>query len=199
VSRLCAAGGLGCGQSGGTLRVTGIDLGKHNPPGVQEKKSARFWPAAAPKLSTKKYTGRIGMPVENLCGQGVGGGFPQIPNGSGRLCASKTNSPSGRHGGARRSVAGTREQAARLEERAARQIPAGYHSPVCSNTGDAIDRITAAIDQLASDARDAEAGASGDELTARVATLWQMVSDLDPELARRARRYTGPADGGPSA
>ena len=100
---------------------------------------------------------------------------------------------------ARRCVAGTREQAARLEERAARQIPAGYHSPVCSNTGDAIDRITAAIDQLASDAHEAEAGASGDELTARVATLWQMVSDLDPELARRARRYTGPVDGGPSA
>jgi hypothetical protein len=73
---------------------------------------------------------------------------------------------------------------------------------VCSITGDAIDRITAAIDQLASDARDAradKAGISEDELTARVATLWQMVSDLDPELARRAQRYTGPVDGGPSA
>jgi hypothetical protein len=69
---------------------------------------------------------------------------------------------------------------------------------VCSITGDAIDRIAAAIDQLASDARGAEAGVSEDELTSRVATLWQMVSDLDPELARRARRYTGPADGGPS-
>jgi hypothetical protein len=70
---------------------------------------------------------------------------------------------------------------------------------VCSITGDAIDRITAAIDQLASDARDARAGASEDELATRVATLWQMVSDLDPELARRAQRYTGPVDGGPSA
>ncbi len=69
---------------------------------------------------------------------------------------------------------------------------------MCSITGDAIDRIAAAIDQLASDARGAEAGASEDELTSRIATLWQMVSDLDPELARRARRYTGPADGGPS-
>jgi hypothetical protein len=65
-------------------------------------------------------------------------------------------------------------------------------------TGDAIDRIMAAIDELASDARDARAGTSEDELTARVATLWQMVSDLDPELARRAQRYTGSADGGPS-
>jgi hypothetical protein len=69
---------------------------------------------------------------------------------------------------------------------------------VCSNTGDAIDRIAAAIDQLASDAQDAKAGDNEDELATRVAILWQMVSDLDPELARRARRYTGPVDGGPS-
>jgi hypothetical protein len=70
---------------------------------------------------------------------------------------------------------------------------------VCSNTGDAIDRIAAAIDQLASDAKDAKAGTGEAELATRLATLWQMVSDLDPELARRARRYTGPVDGGPSA
>jgi hypothetical protein len=69
---------------------------------------------------------------------------------------------------------------------------------VCSITGDAIDRIAAAIDQLASDAHDAKAAVSEDELTSRIATLWQMVSDLDPELARRARRYTGPADSTPS-
>jgi len=69
---------------------------------------------------------------------------------------------------------------------------------VCSITGDAIDRIAAAIDQLASDARDATAGVSEEELTSRIATLWRMVSDLDPELARRARRYAGPGDGGPS-
>ena len=69
---------------------------------------------------------------------------------------------------------------------------------MCSSTGDAIDRIAAAIDQLASDVRDANGEASEAELTGRVAALWQMVSDLDPELARRARRYTGPADGAPS-
>jgi hypothetical protein len=62
---------------------------------------------------------------------------------------------------------------------------------VCSIAGDSIDRITAAIDQLASDAQ-AEAGEPG--LAARVALLWQMVSDLDPELARRTRGYTA-ADG----
>jgi hypothetical protein len=66
-------------------------------------------------------------------------------------------------------------------------------------TGDAIDRIAAAIDQLASDVQDASTEPNEGELTTRIAALWQMVSDLDPELARRARRYTGPADGGPSA
>jgi hypothetical protein len=69
---------------------------------------------------------------------------------------------------------------------------------VCSTTGDAIDRIAAAIDQLALDAREMRGGAGQPELSRRVACLWQMVGDLDPELARRARRYTAPADGGPS-
>ena len=84
-------------------------------------------------------------------------------------------------------------------EPAAPQVRVGYASPVCSIPGDAIDRIVAAIDQLASDAQDAKAGVSEVELTSRVAILWQMVSDLDPELARRAQRYAGPVDGGPSA
>ena len=62
-----------------------------------------------------------------------------------------------------------------------------YDSSVCSNSGDAVDRLTAAIDQLASDVR---GDASDPELAARVAGLWQMVSDLDPELARRRQGYT---------
>jgi hypothetical protein len=70
---------------------------------------------------------------------------------------------------------------------------------VCSSTGDAIDDVVAAIDQLASDARDAGGTVRGGEAAGRIAALWQMISDLDPELARRARRYTGPADGAPSA
>jgi hypothetical protein len=70
---------------------------------------------------------------------------------------------------------------------------------VCSKTGEAIERIAAAIDQLASDARDGQGEPGSDDLTTRVATLWQMVSDLDPELARRARGYQAPADGAPSA
>ena len=64
---------------------------------------------------------------------------------------------------------------------------AGYPSSVCSNTGDAVDRLAAAIDQLA---RDARGDASDPALAARVAGLWEMVSDLDPELARRRQGYT---------
>jgi transposase InsO family protein len=70
---------------------------------------------------------------------------------------------------------------------------------VCSSTGDAIDRIVAAIDQLAADARGAQAEADERVLTARVAALWQLLGELDPDLARRTRRYTAAADGGPSA
>jgi hypothetical protein len=69
---------------------------------------------------------------------------------------------------------------------------------VCSTTGDAIDRIAAAIDQLASDARNAGDSAFDGELATRIAGLWLMIGDLDPELARRAQRYTTPADGAPS-
>jgi hypothetical protein len=70
---------------------------------------------------------------------------------------------------------------------------------VCSNTGDAIQRIAAAIDQLARDAREADGATGKAELTARVAMLWLMVSDLDPELARRTRGYAAPDGGAPPA
>jgi hypothetical protein len=71
----------------------------------------------------------------------------------------------------------------------------GYHPPVCSNMGDAVDRIAAAIDQLATDVQDK---AGEPEMARRVADLWQMVSDLDPELARRQRGYAVPVDDAPS-
>lgn len=71
---------------------------------------------------------------------------------------------------------------------------------MCSITGAAIDRIAAAIDQLASDARGEGGGKPRPgELAARVAELWLMVSALDPELARRKEHYTKPADGTPSS
>ena len=74
----------------------------------------------------------------------------------------------------------------------------GYPSRVCSITGAAIGRIAEAIDQLASDARGENGEPRPDELAARVAELWLMVSALDPELARRKEHYTKPADGAPS-
>jgi len=40
--------------------------------------------------------------------------------------------------------------------------------------------------------------ASDPALAARVADLWQMVSDLDPELARRTQGYTALPGGGTS-
>jgi hypothetical protein len=70
---------------------------------------------------------------------------------------------------------------------------------VRSNTGDEIDRIAIAIDQLESDARAVRGAAGEAELATRIAALWQMVSVLDPELARRAQRYTAPPGGAPSA
>ena len=61
-----------------------------------------------------------------------------------------------------------------------------YPSRVCSSMGDAIDRIAEAIDRLA---RDAHGDFSEQELAARVADLWLMLSALDPELARRKQGY----------
>jgi hypothetical protein len=70
----------------------------------------------------------------------------------------------------------------------------GYPSPVCSSQGEAIHRVAAAIDQLAVDAK---SRADHQELTARVAGVWEMISDLDPELARRAQAYAADAEGAP--
>jgi hypothetical protein len=141
-----------------------------------------------PRFSTGIYTGRNELPVENVCAQHLTSEvFPS---------ADPVLRSLHRHAEltARRADGASTDQGNKPQPRSL----AGYSSPVCSSTGDAIDRITAAIDQLASDARDAKSGVRQRELIARVADLWRMVSDLDPELARRAQRYTGPADGGPS-
>jgi len=66
---------------------------------------------------------------------------------------------------------------------------------VCSSQGEAIHRIAAAIDQLAADA---QGSADHRELTTRVAGVWEMISDLDPELARRAQAYTASESGAPA-
>ena len=50
--------------------------------------------------------------------------------------------------------------------------------------------MTEAIDQLEADR--AQAGAA--DLEARVAAVWSMVGEIDPDLARRASGYGQPAD-----
>lgn len=153
--------------------------------------TTKSWSRFDARLSTGFSTGRKNLPVENVCAQRVTRAFPQQQNGL-RLLVTGTPDP--------RAGRGVVAQAcAPLPcESAAATAPTGYDSSMCSNTGDAIDRIMSAIDQLASDVRGGKSRTGEGELAVRVADLWHMVSDLDPELARRARRYTGPADGDPA-
>ncbi|WP_034484123.1 hypothetical protein [Actinomadura oligospora] len=60
---------------------------------------------------------------------------------------------------------------------------------MCSPEGEGIDRLADAIDDLA----DAASGAlTPEEATARIAGLWSLVGDLDPEIARRRSLYDRP-------
>lgn len=68
----------------------------------------------------------------------------------------------------------------------------GYRSSVCSTPKPSLDDLTRAIDDLAEASR---AGAVLGQLNERIARLWSMVADLDPELYRRLARYQRPADG----
>ena len=51
--------------------------------------------------------------------------------------------------------------------------------------------MTEAIDRLEADRVNPDAA----DLAARVAAVWSMVSEIDPELARLASRYQNRADG----
>jgi len=61
---------------------------------------------------------------------------------------------------------------------------------VCSIDESALRRVAEAIDQLDADRKNVDSSA----LEARIAAVWAMVRDMDPELARLASRYTSPAD-----
>jgi hypothetical protein len=61
---------------------------------------------------------------------------------------------------------------------------------VCSNDESALRRLADAIDRLDANRGDADAAS----LAAQVAAVWSMVSDIDPELARRALAYDRPPD-----
>jgi hypothetical protein len=60
---------------------------------------------------------------------------------------------------------------------------------VSSIEGGAISEVISAIDQLA---EDAENGLATHELSARVAAIWAMLTDLDPEVARLRAAYEHP-------
>ena len=59
---------------------------------------------------------------------------------------------------------------------------------VCSIDGSAFRRLAEAIDQLDADRRSADAAA----LEARIAAVWAMVREIDPELARLTSKYANP-------
>ena len=73
-------------------------------------------------------------------------------------------------------------------EAPARGPPDCYDSTVCSIEGGALRRVAEAIDQLEADRQNTDAA----ELEARIAAVWSMVTEIDPDLARLASRYEKP-------
>ena len=61
---------------------------------------------------------------------------------------------------------------------------------MCSIDESALRRVAEAIDQLDADRKSTDAAG----LEARIAAVWAMVREIDPELARLASRYATPAD-----
>ncbi len=61
---------------------------------------------------------------------------------------------------------------------------------MCSNDEAVLKRLAAAIDRLDANRGDGDAAS----LAAQVAAVWSMVSEIDPELARRALGYARPPD-----
>ena len=60
---------------------------------------------------------------------------------------------------------------------------------MCSTDESALRRVAEAIDQLDADRNSADSAA----LAARIAAVWAMVREIDPELARLASRYADPS------
>jgi hypothetical protein len=78
---------------------------------------------------------------------------------------------------------------AAVQKQARGRRPDCYPSTVCSSDRPALRRLLEAIDQLEAD----RAAADSADLEARVAAVWSMVSEIDPELARLASGYRGSA------
>lgn len=61
---------------------------------------------------------------------------------------------------------------------------------MCSTASERLARLGEAIDELAADSRAPQsARSSGASMEARLARVWAMVAELDPELARRVPDY----------
>jgi hypothetical protein len=78
---------------------------------------------------------------------------------------------------------------AAVRKQARGRRPGCYPSTVCSSDRPALRRLLEAIDQLEADRGVADSA----DLEARIAALWSMVSEIDPELARLASGYRRPA------
>jgi hypothetical protein len=65
--------------------------------------------------------------------------------------------------------------------------PGGHREPGGHGQPSELDRLGLAIDELASAAR--VRGVSTQDVAAHLARVWDMVADLDPELARRLAGY----------
>jgi hypothetical protein len=61
---------------------------------------------------------------------------------------------------------------------------------MCSIDGGALRRVAEAIDRLEADRGNTDAA----DLQTRIAAVWSMVSEIDPELARLASGYGKPID-----
>ena len=61
---------------------------------------------------------------------------------------------------------------------------------VCSTDESALRRVAEAIDQLDADRRSADSAI----LAARIAAVWAMVREIDPQLARLVSKYANPSD-----
>ena len=66
---------------------------------------------------------------------------------------------------------------------------------MCSTTSERLTRIGMAIDELAADSLAADHAGSDAGMQDRLARIWAMIAELDPELARRMPWY-GPGAGG---
>jgi hypothetical protein len=60
---------------------------------------------------------------------------------------------------------------------------------VCSIDESALRRLAEAIDQLDADRKSADSAV----LAARIAAVWAMVREIDPELARLTSKYANPS------